>query len=253
MSLWLLLALVALVKLVIASLMVWIPMRSDSAMNVFEDRVAPSPSLTLAKTKGAARLCLGPQPSRIRGSPALTGRAAVRTALPASPPLRACASLHVASWRARLRGTDASRAANKARRRQQSSTVLRSGVALGAQRLRLRCRRAALVFARRLRLRAACSCAVLRLPRPSPIGATLRASRKIRNAIPPNSTMQTMPTGMTTPVEMVLECRTRSCGRRCCGAFFFAAALLVKFEDDSEGAPKAPLEDGVSAPAAAGF
>ena len=37
MSLWLLLALVALVKLVIASLMVWIPMRSDSAMNVFEE------------------------------------------------------------------------------------------------------------------------------------------------------------------------------------------------------------------------
>lgn len=38
MSLWLLLALVVLVKLVIASLMVWIPMRSDSAVNVFEDQ-----------------------------------------------------------------------------------------------------------------------------------------------------------------------------------------------------------------------
>ncbi|HTA96186.1 MAG TPA: hypothetical protein VK730_00910 [Solirubrobacteraceae bacterium] len=38
MSLWLLLALVALVKVVIAALMVWIPMRSDSAMDVFEDQ-----------------------------------------------------------------------------------------------------------------------------------------------------------------------------------------------------------------------
>ncbi|MFZ2114569.1 MAG: hypothetical protein WAU77_12680 [Solirubrobacteraceae bacterium] len=38
MSLWLLLALVALVKLVMASLMVWIPMRSDSAMDVLEDQ-----------------------------------------------------------------------------------------------------------------------------------------------------------------------------------------------------------------------
>ncbi len=38
MSLWLLLALVALVKLVVASLMVWIPMRSDSAMNVLEEQ-----------------------------------------------------------------------------------------------------------------------------------------------------------------------------------------------------------------------
>lgn len=34
---WLLLALVALVKLVVASLMVWIPMRSDATMNVLED------------------------------------------------------------------------------------------------------------------------------------------------------------------------------------------------------------------------
>jgi hypothetical protein len=38
MSLWLLLALLALVKVVIASLMVWIPMRSDSVVSVFEDQ-----------------------------------------------------------------------------------------------------------------------------------------------------------------------------------------------------------------------
>ncbi|HEY5287886.1 MAG TPA: hypothetical protein VIJ50_12340 [Solirubrobacteraceae bacterium] len=36
MSLWLLLALVALLKVVMATLMVWIPMRSDSAMSVVE-------------------------------------------------------------------------------------------------------------------------------------------------------------------------------------------------------------------------
>ncbi|HTB49846.1 MAG TPA: hypothetical protein VK701_02630 [Solirubrobacteraceae bacterium] len=41
MSLWLLLGLIGLVKLVIASLMVWIPIRSDSAMNVLEDQGPP--------------------------------------------------------------------------------------------------------------------------------------------------------------------------------------------------------------------
>ena len=50
-----------------ASLMVWIPMRSDSAMNVLEDQSGSSP--TPAKTKEAARLCLDRQPSRIPGSP----------------------------------------------------------------------------------------------------------------------------------------------------------------------------------------
>jgi len=120
--------------------------------------------------------------------------------------------------------------------------------------LRLRCWRAALVFARRLRLRVACSCAVLRLPRPSPTGATLRASRKIRNAIPPNSTMQTMPTGMTTPVEIVLSAVPEAVVAVVAVLSSSSpAALLVKFEEDSEGAPKVPLEDGVSAPAAVGF
>lgn len=38
MPLWVLLAAVALVKIVMAVLMVWIPMRSDSAMNVLEDQ-----------------------------------------------------------------------------------------------------------------------------------------------------------------------------------------------------------------------
>jgi hypothetical protein len=38
MPLWVLLAAVALVKIVMAVLMVWIPMRSDSAMNVLEER-----------------------------------------------------------------------------------------------------------------------------------------------------------------------------------------------------------------------
>jgi hypothetical protein len=41
MSLLLLLGLLALVKIVIASLMVWIPMRSDSAMSALADRSGP--------------------------------------------------------------------------------------------------------------------------------------------------------------------------------------------------------------------
>ena len=122
-----------------------------------------------------------------------------------------------------------------------------------AQRLRLRCWRAALVFARRFRRRAACSWAVLRLPRPSPTGATLRASRKIRNAMPPSSTMQTMPTGMTTPVETLLSEVPEAVVTVFAALSSSPAALPVKFDDDSEGAPKASLEDGVSAPAAAGF
>jgi hypothetical protein len=37
MSLWLLLALVGLIKLLVASLMLWLPFRSDAAMNAVED------------------------------------------------------------------------------------------------------------------------------------------------------------------------------------------------------------------------
>jgi hypothetical protein len=43
MSLWLLLALMGLVKLVAASLMLWIPFRSDSAMMTFEDEGGAEP------------------------------------------------------------------------------------------------------------------------------------------------------------------------------------------------------------------
>jgi hypothetical protein len=43
MSLWLLLALMGLVKLVVASLMLWIPFRSDSAMMALEDEGPSKP------------------------------------------------------------------------------------------------------------------------------------------------------------------------------------------------------------------
>ncbi len=63
-----------------------------------------------------------------------------------------------------------------------------------------------------------------------------------------------MPTGMTTPVEMVLsEVPEAVVAVVAVLSSSSPAALLVKFEDDSEGALNASLEDGVSAPAAAGF
>ncbi|HTC59489.1 MAG TPA: hypothetical protein VK691_05145 [Solirubrobacteraceae bacterium] len=76
MSLWLLLALVALVKLVVASLMVWIPMRSDSAMNVLEDQSGSEPDA--GEDEGGSKTLAGapvephprlPRPPRPRRGP----------------------------------------------------------------------------------------------------------------------------------------------------------------------------------------
>jgi hypothetical protein len=92
MSLWLLLALVALVKCVMASLMVWIPMRSDSAMNVFEEQ-SDSES-DAGEDEGGSKTLSGspagphprlPRPQRPRrgphGSPSVPSPARVRTPL----------------------------------------------------------------------------------------------------------------------------------------------------------------------------
>jgi hypothetical protein len=90
MSLWLLLALVALVKVVIAALMVWIPMRSDSAMDVFEDQ-SGSDQPDAGEDEGGSKTLSGtpaephprlPRPRRPRrgphGSPSIPSPSRVR-------------------------------------------------------------------------------------------------------------------------------------------------------------------------------
>jgi hypothetical protein len=90
MSLWLLLALVALVKVVMASLMVWIPMRSDSTMNVFEDQ-SDSDQTDAGEDEGGSKTLPGspaephprlPRPHRPRrgphGSPSVPSPSRVR-------------------------------------------------------------------------------------------------------------------------------------------------------------------------------
>jgi hypothetical protein len=66
--------------------------------------------------------------------------------------------------------------------------------------------------------------------------------------------METMATGMTTPVE-TLASEVPEAVVAVVAVFSSSspAALPVKFEDDSEGALKASLEDAVPAPAAAAF
>lgn len=99
MSLWLLLALVALVKLVMASLMVWIPMRSDSAMDVLEDRRGSESESDAGEDEGGSKALPGspvephprlPRPYRPRrgphGSPSAPSPARVR-----KPPRRVVA------------------------------------------------------------------------------------------------------------------------------------------------------------------
>jgi hypothetical protein len=91
MSLWLLLALVALVKLVMASLMVWIPMRSDSAMDVFEDQGVSESESDAGEDEGGSKVLSGspaephprlPRPHRPRrgphGSPSIPSPSRVR-------------------------------------------------------------------------------------------------------------------------------------------------------------------------------
>jgi hypothetical protein len=94
MSLWVLLALVALVKLVIASLMVWIPMRSDSTMRAFEDHNDSEADVDAdaGEDEGGSKTLPGspvephprlPRPDRPRrgphGSPSTPSPARVRT------------------------------------------------------------------------------------------------------------------------------------------------------------------------------
>jgi hypothetical protein len=99
MSLWLLLGLVALLKLVMAALMVWIPMRSDSAMNVFEDHDSSESESDAGEDEGGSKTLPGspaephprlPRPHRPRrgphGSPSAPSPSRVR-----KPPRRVVA------------------------------------------------------------------------------------------------------------------------------------------------------------------
>jgi hypothetical protein len=89
MALWLLLALMGLVKLLAASLMLWLPFRSDSAMNAREDEdrsdsdddggsktiagspADPHPRLPLPHLprRGPHGSCTPPSPARVRARP----------------------------------------------------------------------------------------------------------------------------------------------------------------------------------------
>jgi hypothetical protein len=91
MSLVLLLGLLAFVKLVIASLMVWIPMRSDSAMSALADQDGSEPDA--GEDEGGSKTIVGspaephprlPPPYRPRrrgphGSPSVPSPSRVRT------------------------------------------------------------------------------------------------------------------------------------------------------------------------------
>lgn len=84
---WLLLALVGLIKLVVASLMLWLPFRSDSAMMAIKDEGRSEPddeggTKTLADSPGEPhpRLPLPHRPRRgPHGSPSPMAPARVRT------------------------------------------------------------------------------------------------------------------------------------------------------------------------------
>jgi hypothetical protein len=86
MSLWLLLTLMGLVKLVVASLMLWLPLRTDTAMNALEDESRPDSdddggSKTLPNTSSDPhpRLPLPHRPRRgPHGSPSPLSPARVR-------------------------------------------------------------------------------------------------------------------------------------------------------------------------------
>jgi hypothetical protein len=87
MSLWLLLTVIALIKLVIASLMLWLPFRSDAAMSALEDEQRSdsdddggSKALSGKPTEPHPRLPLPHRPRRgPHGSPSLPSPARVRT------------------------------------------------------------------------------------------------------------------------------------------------------------------------------
>ena len=86
MSLWLLLALMGLFKLVVASLMLWIPFRRDSAMAAVADKDDPggedeggTKTLPGSPREPHPRLPVPPRPRRgPHGSPALPSPARVR-------------------------------------------------------------------------------------------------------------------------------------------------------------------------------
>jgi hypothetical protein len=87
MSLWLLLALMGLIKLVVASLMLWLPFRSDSAMVALEDDGHSEPeddggtkTLPGSPNEPHPRLPLPDRPRRgPHGSPSPPSPARVRT------------------------------------------------------------------------------------------------------------------------------------------------------------------------------
>lgn len=93
MSLWLLLALMGLFKLAVASLMLWIPFRTDSAMvSVAEEDGSDGEDEGGTKTLPGSpraphpRLPLSPRPRRgPHGSPALPSPPRVRGSLPRVP------------------------------------------------------------------------------------------------------------------------------------------------------------------------
>ena len=60
--LWLLLGLMVLIKLAIASLMLWLPYRSDSAMNAFEDQSDPDSGEDEGGSKTLSGSPAGPHP-----------------------------------------------------------------------------------------------------------------------------------------------------------------------------------------------
>jgi hypothetical protein len=62
MSLWLLLALIGLVKLVVASLMLWLPFRSDTAMSALADEASSDSDDDQGGTKTLADVPSEPHP-----------------------------------------------------------------------------------------------------------------------------------------------------------------------------------------------
>ncbi len=172
--------------------------------------MAPSP--TPVKTKEVARPCLGPQPSRIRGSPALTGLAAARTAPRASPPLRVCASLRDALWPARWHGTEPSAATTMRDIAAAGYWPTSSAIALALLACGL-CLRAALA------LRAACSSAVLRRQTVADRRDVARVAQNEKRD-PPNSSTQTMQPESQPPLRSS-SASGRGCGRGRRGCFFF--------------------------------
>lgn len=116
--------------------------------------------------------------------------------------------------------------------------------------MRLRWRRAALALARRLRMRAARSCAEPAPGKPSATGATLRASRTMKKAIPPKRMAPTMKIGSRMLPETAVELEEAE-EVDVVGVVASSSPPLVRLESELEAPrPSLPVADPEAAPAA---